>query len=211
MTIKCSVYCGASLDGYIAGPGGDIEWLNRPEFAPAHATGVTFREFASTVDALVMGRHTFEKLLTFNVWHYAVPVVVVSSTLHRVPEHLEGKARLMDASPTEIVRQLEREGFRHLYVDGGATIQRFLRERLIDDIIVTYLPILLGDGIPLFGTGGIETPLELVAAVTNKNILQVRYRVRTPGRAPGSSTATATPKRALPQKGTRPKTRGKRR
>ncbi|WP_376795470.1 dihydrofolate reductase family protein [Thermogemmatispora sp.] len=177
MTIKCSVYCGASLDGFIAGHGGDIEWLHRPEYDDAGMTGLTYDRFIASVDAIIMGRHTFEKLLTFNAWPYKVPVIVLSTSLKDLPEHVRGKARLMVGSPEEIVRQLASEGHRHLYVDGGITIQRFLRARLIHEITITYLPVLLGEGIPLFGSVGIETRLKLLEAVSYKDFVQLRYQV----------------------------------
>ena len=177
MTTKCSVYCGASLDGFIAGLGGDIEWLHRPEFADASVTGVTYDQFIASVDAIVMGRHTFEKLLTFNVWPYKLPVVVLATSLRDLPEHVRGKARLMAGSPEEVVQRLASEGRRHLYVDGGTTIQRFIRARLINEITVTYLPVLLGGGIPLFGSIGAETRLKLLGAVSHNDIVQLRYQL----------------------------------
>jgi dihydrofolate reductase len=177
MTIKCSVYCGASLDGFIAGTGGDIEWLHRPEYDDAGVTGLTYDRFIASVDALVMGRHTFEKLLTFETWPYEVPVIVLSTTLKDLPGHTRGKARLMAGPPEEVVQRLARESRRHLYIDGGMTIQRFLGARLIHEITITYLPILLGGGIPLFGSIGVETPLRLLEAVSHKDFVQVRYQV----------------------------------
>jgi dihydrofolate reductase len=176
--IKCSVYCGASLDGFIAGPGGDIDWLHRPEFDEAAAVGLTYDRFVATVDALVMGRHTFEKLLSFDAWHYTIPVIVLSSTLKALPAHLDGKARLMSGAPEEVARTLAAGGHKHLYIDGGITVQRFLKAGLIDELTITYLPIVLGRGIPLFGNDGAETPLELIEAANHKDFVQLRYRTR---------------------------------
>ena len=180
MTIQCSVYCGASVDGFIAGPNGEIDWLHRPEFDTASTTGLVYDEFISSVDAIVMGRGTFETVMSFKTWPYTLPVVVLSSTLRELPGDLRGKARLSGGSPEEIVQQLAAEGHRHLYIDGGQTIQRFLRARLITDITVTYLPILLGVGIPLFGSIGIEAPMKLVQATSKDDIVQVRYRLLVP-------------------------------
>jgi dihydrofolate reductase len=176
--IKCSVYCGASLDGFIAKPDGDIEWLHRPEYATAESTGLSYEEFISSVDMLIMGRHTFEKVLTFKEWPYNVPVVVLSTTLRDVPNRLLQKVKLKAGSPDEIVQQLASEGQRHLYIDGGATIRRFLQARLIHEITVTYLPVLLGAGIPLFGSTDTEAPLKLLQATSSDNgFVQVRYKV----------------------------------
>lgn len=178
MTIKCSVYCGASVDGFIAKPDGDIKWLHRPEYAAAGATGLTYDEFISSVDGLVMGRHTFEKALSFPEWPYKLPVVVLSLTLREVPSHLRSRVKLREGSPNDIVQELANQGHQHLYIDGGITIQRFLKARLIHEITVTYLPILLGAGISLFGSMGVETPLTLIQAVSSSDgFVQVRYRL----------------------------------
>jgi dihydrofolate reductase len=178
MTMKCSVYCGASLDGFIAGPGGDIEWLHRPEYSDPVDAGLTYEAFISTVDVLVMGRNTFEKAMSFGRWPYQVPVVVLSTQALEVPANLRDKVSVMDASPPEIVAQLAAQGARHLYVDGGITIQRFLQARLIHEITVTYIPLLLGAGISLFGSTGIESPLKLLEATAFANgFVQVRYSV----------------------------------
>jgi dihydrofolate reductase len=185
MTIKCSVYCGASLDGFIARPDGDMEWLHRPEYAAAEAPGLTYDEFIASVDAVAMGRRTFEKVLTFRRWPYDVPVVVLSTSLRDLPGQLRSKATLMAGPPGEIVRELANLGRRHLYVDGGNTIQRFLGARLIHEITVTCLPVLLGAGIPLFGSIGVETPLKLVQVTSSSNgFVQVRYRVEHAARKP---------------------------
>lgn len=178
MTIKCSIYCGASLDGFIARPDGDIEWLHRSEYSTSEKAGLSYEAFISTVDTLVMGRNTFEKVLTFAQWPYEVPVVVLSTRTIDIPPHLEGKVRQKASPPLELVEELAGEGKRHLYVDGGITIQRFLQARLIHEITVTYLPILLGAGISLFGSTGIETPLKLLEVTPFSNgLVQVRYQV----------------------------------
>ncbi len=179
MTITCSVYCGASLDGFIAKPDGDIEWLHLPEYAGAESTGLSYEEFISSVDAVVMGRRTFEKVLTFKEWPYNVPVTVLSTRLHNVPDHLRGQVTVRKGQPEEIVRQLAGEGRRRLYIDGGVTIQRFLQSRLIHEITITYLPVLLGAGIPLFGSIGVEARLRLLQVTSSrKGFVQVRYMVQ---------------------------------
>lgn len=178
MTVRCSVYCGASLDGFIARADGDIEWLHRPEYSTSEKAGLSYEAFICTVDTLVMGRNTFEKVLTFKEWPYEIPVVVLSTRTLDVPRHLREKVRLKASSPQELVDQLASEGRRHLYVDGGITIQRFLQARLIHEITVTYIPVLLGGGISLFGSTGIETPLKLLEATPFSNgFVQVRYKV----------------------------------
>lgn len=179
MSIKCSVYIATSVDGFIAKPDGDIEWLHRPEYSGANPVGLSYDDFISTVDALVMGRNTFEKVLSFGSWPYeGTPVVVLSSRELDIPQHLKGAVSAESEHPTELVSMLESEGRQHLYIDGGVTIQRFLQARLIHEITITRIPVLLGAGIPLFGSLGIEVPLRLVAATNSDNgFVQVRYEV----------------------------------
>ncbi len=111
-----------------------------------------FREFMDTVDVLVMGRNTYEKVLTFGEWAYgAKPVVVLSSRSLRMPERLAESVEAMSGSPAELVGRLSMRGARHLYVDGGETIQRFLEAGLLQRLIITRIPVLIGSGIPLFG------------------------------------------------------------
>jgi dihydrofolate reductase len=181
--VKCSVYIAASVDGFIAKPGGDIEWLLRPEYDPAKLTGLRFEEFIATVDALVMGRHSFEKVLSFDPWPYkGTPVVVLTSKELTVPESLHGKVQVLSGAPGEIVSRLKSDGKRHLYIDGGITIQRFLRAGLIHEMTITRIPILLGRGIPLFESAGNERQLRLIEAVASENgFVQERYEVTPAG------------------------------
>lgn len=179
MDIKCSVYIATSVDGFIAKPGGDIDWLNRPEYNAAELKGLSYNDFISTIDAVVMGRNSFEKVLSFDGWPYDdIPVVVLTSREVEIPEHLHGKVRLDSGTPEAIVSRLAAEGNRQLYIDGGITIQRFLQARMIDEITITRIPILLGAGVPLFGGADIEQPLRLIDATTSANgFVQVRYGV----------------------------------
>lgn len=179
MSIKCSVYIATSVDGFIAKPNGDIEWLHRPEYSGAVLEGLSYDDFISTVDAILMGRNTFEKVLSFGSWPYeGTPVVVLSSRELDIPRHMKGAIRVESGNPAELVSMLESEGRQHLYVDGGATIQQFLQAGLIREITITRIPVLLGGGIRLFGSISIEVPLRLVAATSSDNgFVQVRYEV----------------------------------
>lgn len=181
MKVKCSVYIATSVDGFIAKPGGDIDWLQKPEYAESEMKGLRYEDFISSIDALVMGRSTFEKLLSFGDWPYeSTLVVVLSSRGITVPDHLQGKVRVESGPPEQIVSRLASEGKRSLYIDGGNTIQRFLKSRLINEITITRIPILLGGGIPLFVPTGVEQPLRLIDAVASDNgFVQVRYEVQT--------------------------------
>jgi dihydrofolate reductase len=146
------VYIAASLDGYIADRDGDLDWLTSVTDPGGGDFG--FAEFFGRVNAIVMGRATFETVLGFGVWPYEKPVFVLSATLDEVPADLAGKAEIVRGDPRSIVAALRERGFSNLYVDGGRTIQGFLEADLIDELIITTVPILLGDGVPLFGTIG---------------------------------------------------------
>jgi dihydrofolate reductase len=144
--VKASVFIAASLDGFIARANDDLDWLP-PGGGEAHG----YDEFMATVDALVVGRRTFEKVLTFDTWPYGKKPVVVLSTRALAPAPPGAVVERMSGAPAEIVSQLAARGVGHIYVDGGITIQRFLQARLIQRLIITRIPVLLGDGIPLFG------------------------------------------------------------
>ena len=145
-----TVYIATSLDGYIADRDGGLDWLT--SVSDPEGGGFGFAEFLGRIDAIVMGRATFETVLGFEVWPYDKPVFVLSATLDEVPVVLSGRAELVRGDPRSIVAALRERGFENLYVDGGRTIQRFLEEDLIDELIIATVPILLGDGVPLFGT-----------------------------------------------------------
>jgi len=142
-----SVFVGTSLDGFIARTNGDLDWLPEGGGEP-HG----YNEFMASVDALVIGRKTFEKVLTLGPWFYGKKRVVVLS--HR-PIDLSlavgGVVEQMAGSPADIVAHLAATGAQHLYIDGGITIQEFLRAGLIQRLIITRVPVLIGEGIPLFG------------------------------------------------------------
>lgn len=179
MDIKCSVFIAASIDGFIARPDGDIEWLHRPEYECAALSGLSYEDFMATVDGLVMGRKTLDKVLSFPEWPYEnTPVVVLSHGGVTLPQELEGKVGVLAGEPALIVEQLAARGMKHLYIDGGQTIQAFLAAGLIDEIVITRIPVLLGKGIPLFSQSGEEIGLRLIDSSTSENgFVQSRYQV----------------------------------
>jgi dihydrofolate reductase len=143
-----SVFIGASLDGFIARTNGDLDWLPADGGEP-HG----YDELIASIDAIVIGRKTFEKVLTFETWPYGDKrVVVLSSRPVDLSAVVGGVVEQMAGSPAEIVSQLASTGANHLYVDGGITIQEFLRAGLVQRITITRVPVLIGDGIPLFGS-----------------------------------------------------------
>jgi dihydrofolate reductase len=150
---ECAVFVGVSLDGFIARPDGELDWLMGEGGGDSAEYG--YNEFMTDIDAVVMGRRTFEKVLTLDKWYYGEKRVIVLS--HQPIELSVARARggvveWMAGSPTEIVSKLAASGARRLYVDGGLTIQQFLRAGLIHRMIISRLPVLIGQGIPLFGS-----------------------------------------------------------
>jgi len=143
------VYIAQSLDGYIADKNGGIEWLN--EIPNPGDSDFGFAKFISKIDAIVMGRKSFETVQSFGEWLYTKPVFVVSTSLHDLPKEYSCKAEILNLKPKQIVEMLAKKGMKNLYIDGGALIQSFLSEDLIDELIITSIPVLLGGGIPLFG------------------------------------------------------------
>lgn len=145
--MKASVFIATSLDGFIARPDGALDWLPVGGGEP-HG----YDEFMATVDALVIGRKTFETVLTFAAWPYGTkPVVVLSTTLSELTVPDGAVCEVMAGTPHEIVTRLAQRGMKHLYIDGGLTIQGFLEAGLIQRLTITRIPVLLGSGIPLFG------------------------------------------------------------
>ena len=150
--MQASVYIATSLDGFIAREDGALDWLPGADGTGAdQGEDYGYAAFMATVDALVMGRKTYEMVRSFGDWPYRVPVSVLSSRPLDVPEDLQGKVERQSGEPREIVAAWAHRGAKHLYVDGGRTIQQFLAARLIDRLILTRIPVLLGQGIPLFG------------------------------------------------------------
>ncbi|CCG99509.1 putative protein ywjB [Fibrella aestuarina BUZ 2] len=166
--LTLSVYIATSLDGFIARPNGAIDWLTDPAFTiPDEDFG--YQSFIDSIDALVMGRGTYEKVATFPEWPYPKRVFVLSHTLTNVPDALVDKVELLSLSPRELVTYLAGRGYRHIYLDGGQTIQQFLREGLVDELTLTRVPVLLGEGIPLFGNTGPDIALQHLRTTTYPN------------------------------------------
>ena len=153
-----SVFVGTSVDGFIARPNGALDWLPTGG-GEEHG----YEAFISTVDAIVIGRGTFETVLTFDSWPYGEKRVVVLSHRPLDLSQARGAVEQMAGPPKNIASRLAAQGMRHLYVDGGITIQGFLRARLIQRLIITRVPILIGSGIPLFGPLDADLKLHHVA------------------------------------------------
>lgn len=174
MTVKISVYIATSADGFIARKNGDIDWL-----PPGSEGGEDYgyAEFISTVDYIVMGRNSFEKVLTFGEWPYDKKVIVLTSRDLTLPPKLADKVEPLHLSPRELIQEMDIRGAKRIYLDGGVTIQRFLREGLVDEMTITTIPILIGEGLPLFGELEKDINLELMTSKSFKNgFVQTRYK-----------------------------------
>ncbi|NPD84104.1 dihydrofolate reductase [Lentimicrobium sp. L6] len=154
------VFIATSIDGYIADKEGGISYL---EMVPnPEQNDMGYGKLMERVDALVMGRNTYEKVLSFGIgWPYTKPVYILSNTLESVPQEFQYKVELVKGSLEEVLEQMHAKGHHKLYIDGGKVIQQFLSEDLIDEMILTTIPILLGGGVPLFAHLPKELPFEL--------------------------------------------------
>ncbi|MBE1282638.1 MAG: dihydrofolate reductase [Rhodobacteraceae bacterium] len=184
--MKCSAYIATSVDGFIARLDGGLDWLEAAGTADAEPMSADYLDFAgylATVDCLIMGRNSMETISSFNLtdaqWPYGdTRIVVLSRSLKVPPENLQGRVEMYSGEISDLIRSLESEGVGHAYVDGGATIRSFLRLGLIDRMVITQIPVLLGEGIPLFGS--LEGDVRLCAgraATGPKGVIQLSYEV----------------------------------
>jgi len=178
MSARSLVYIATSLDGFIARSDGDLDWLDAAGSRVPEGEDLGYAAFMATVDVLVMGRKSFEKVLSFGQWPYGeCKVVVLSRTGVAIPEALQPTVSTSSESPDDLVARLSTEGAQRLYIDGGQTIQRFLRAGLISELIITVIPVLLGSGISLFGPLEADIVLDHVSTeVYPFGFVQHRYR-----------------------------------
>ncbi|WOH38236.1 dihydrofolate reductase family protein [Thalassotalea fonticola] len=156
--MKCSVYIATSADGYIATSDGGVDWLHTAGNLEADmgSEDMGFKSFIDSVDCMIMGRKCMEMISSFDLtpeqWPYGdMRIVVLSNTIKEPPENLKDKVEMYSGDICELMKSLENQGYQHAYVDGGATITSFINLKLINEMIITKAPILLGAGIPLFG------------------------------------------------------------
>jgi dihydrofolate reductase len=167
------------LDGFIARKNGELDWLDAANATVPEGEDCGYGEFMATVDGLVMGRKTYEQVLTFGEWPYGeTPVIVLSRNPIAFPADLPKTVSHSSAAPRELCDRLSHQGLNHIYVDGGNTIQRFLAAGLVDELTITQIPILLGEGIPLFGPLEKDIQLTCIGAKTFAcGFVQVQYKV----------------------------------
>lgn len=183
--MKCSVYIATSADGYIATPDGGIDWLHTAGNLEADmgTEDMGFQSYIDSVDCMIMGRKCMEIISSMNLtpeqWPYGViRIIVLSKTINEPPENLRGKVEIYSGDIRALILKLDNEGLKHAYIDGGSTITSFINLKLIDDITITKAPVLLGEGIPLFGKINQKVTLENVETVSFPNdFTQVKYSV----------------------------------
>lgn len=151
--MRGTISVGITVDGFIARPDGDVNSLGEETDEPEEGgEDYGFAAFMKTVDALVMGRNTWDVFVEFGVWPYGdTPMIVLTSRPMEIPEMFQGNVETMSGPPRTVAETLAARGLNHLYIDGGVTAQAFLREGLVQRIVLTRIPILIGEGIPLFG------------------------------------------------------------
>jgi dihydrofolate reductase len=173
--MKSIVYIAQSLDGFIAGPDGELDWLQ--DIDNPEGSDFGFSACMESIDALIMGRNTFEVVVTFDFWPYTKPVFVASSSRKEIPSSLKDKAFLIQGTPKEMVAAMQAKGYSRLYVDGGILIQSFLKTGLIDELTVTTIPVLLGSGIRLFGHLEERIKLKLVnSEILANQLIKTTYQ-----------------------------------
>jgi len=170
--MQCSVYIAVSLDGFIARSDGTIDWLANVQRA---GEDYGYKRFFDAIDTVIIGRKTYDQVLGFDPWPYAGKRCVVMTHAPPVSRHGE---TFFDGSALELVAGLREDGARRAYVDGGLVIQQFLAAGLVTDLTLSVIPILLGEGIRLFGKTGRDVPLALIRSTRfDTGLAQLEYRI----------------------------------
>lgn len=185
--MKCSAFIAMSTDGYIAALDGGVDWLESAgNTATAERKSIWdggFEAYIETVDCMIMGRKCMEKIASFDLspqqWPYRdIPIFALSKSLRETPENLVGKVEMFSDGIPALLEKLASAGYEHAYIDGGATITSFTRHGLLNEICVTQVPLLLGEGIPLFGSIGRSVALSAArATVFSNDFIQWRYQI----------------------------------
>ena len=185
VSMKCSAYIATSADGFIARANGSVDWLEtagNPEAGVSEGY-IDFTSYIATVDCMIMGRKCMEKISSFDLppeqWPYGtMKIIVLSNTVLTPPDNMKDKVEMYAGDLTALLGSLESEGYQSAYIDGGSTIQNFINLGRLNEIIITQMPILIGNGAPLFG--GTLRDVHLTnpqAVVCPSNYVQLRYRI----------------------------------
>ncbi len=177
--VKVSVFIGTSLDGYISRGDGRIDWLEKANKRVTSGEDFGFNSFLNSIDLLIMGRKTFEQVIKFEGWLYKdTKIIVMSARQIEIPGNLMGAVTVTKESPTQLIGRLSNESIKHVYVDGGMVIHSFLASRLVNEITVTIVPILIGNGKSFSGILPMDISLQhLKTTVFESGFVQIQYRV----------------------------------
>ena len=184
--MKCSVFIATSADGFIAKEDGSVDWLHtagKPDVDMGEQADMGMNDYMSEVDCMIMGRKCMEMIASMNLspeqWPYgSTRIIALSNTIKEAPENLNGKVEMYSGDLLTLITNLENEGHKHAYIDGGATIQNFINLNLINEMTITKVPVLLGEGKPLFGKTYKDIKLEEAnATVFPNDFIQVKYKV----------------------------------
>ena len=178
--VKVSVYIGTSLDGFIARENGDIDWLDKANQKVTPGEDFGFHKFLESINLIVMGRKTFEQVVSFDIWPYKDnKLIVLTSKNFEIPEKLRKTVTISNTLiPEELIKELSDKSVDHIYVDGGIVIQEFLSARLVDEITVTIVPILIGKGKSFSGLLPEDLDLQhLKTTVYEFGFVQNKYKV----------------------------------
>ncbi len=171
------VFIATSLDGFVARRDHQLDWLMKQN---TDGEDHGYDDFTASVDGIVMGRGSYQNVLSFGDWPYSKPVIVMSKTLSQsdIPSELADKVRLTDLDPPELMHSLQKDGWSRAYIDGGKVVQSFIKCGLIEDLVLTTVPILIGEGHRLFGEVADDIDLELIGVKSfESGMVQTRYRV----------------------------------
>ncbi len=167
-----TVFVGISVDGFMARLDGSFDFL--PETPEPHG----FEEFWASIDAMLIGRKTYETVLNFGGWGYGKKPVFVLSSQPLAPAPPEAVIEHLSGSPENVFKAIEGRGYQHIYLDGAYTIQEFIRAGLVHRLIVTRVPVLIGTGVPLFGEITRDIPLKHIATRTYPSgLVQSEYEI----------------------------------
>ena len=184
--MKCSVFIATSVDGFIAKKDGSVDWLHtagNPDVDMGSQADMGMNAYISSVDCMIMGRKCMDVISSMNLtpeqWPYGdARIIVLSNTIKIPPENLNGKVEIYSGEISALISKLENDDFQHANIDGGTTITNFINLKLINEMTITRAPILLGDGMPLFGKTKQPIKLEDAQATAYPNdFIQVKYRV----------------------------------
>lgn len=173
--MKTIVFIGISLDGFIARTNGDFDWLSR--FANDEAIRA-YEEFMDRIDAIVIGKGTYEKVCSFPSWPYEKKVFVLSTSMTETPESLKNNVTILSMKPGAVLGYLCGLGYSTVYIDGGKVVQSFLKEDLVDELIISKAPVFIGSGIPLFGYLDHDLEFQHIRTVVGSNGLVRSYYSR---------------------------------